>query len=393
MDQVRLGLIGCGNMGSHHVKYFPEVPGLRFAAICDHKPEVVDQITQQNSGVKGFSDAEALIDSGEVDAILIATPHYDHPVYAQYAFERGIHVLTEKPVAVTALAAEQTNAAYEAALKKHPGLQYAGMFNQRTRPQWKQIKKMCDDGTVGPLVRVQWVITNWFRSQAYYNSGGWRATWSGEGGGVLINQCPHNLDLFQWFVGMPNRLWAIADLGKFHDIEVEDDITAMMTFDNGATGTFITSTGQTPGINQLTIVGENGTLIASEGGEIRFRQASQNIREYCKTTEERFGNVAVTEHVITAPKQPMPQHQTITTNFVTVILGREDKLIAPAVEGIHGLELGNAMLLSGLNGGAPVDLPTDRQAFDAKIKQLAAESTFVKKEVVETTAASMNGTF
>lgn len=393
MDTVRIGLIGCGSMGSHHAKYFSEVEGLTFAAVCDHKPEAAEQAARGYDECERFDTAEALITSGKVDAILIATPHYDHPVYAQLAFAHGVHVLVEKPVAVTAKAAAETNAAYKAALKKHPKLVYAAMFNQRTRPQWRQIKKMMDDGTVGELIRVEWCITSWFRSQAYYNSGGWRATWKGEGGGVLLNQCPHNLDLFQWFVGMPNRLWTIAGVGKFHDIEVEDDITTMMTFANGATGTFITSTGQTPGVSRLTIVGAKGTLEAPDSGDIIFKEAAQDIREFTRTTRERFGNVAVTEHRIKVPEQKVPQHQSITVNFINYILGKDDTLLAPAVEGIHGLELGNAMLYSGLNNSAPVDLPMDRNAFADKLDDLIANSTFEKKVDEANAPAAMGGSF
>ncbi|MEO0963864.1 MAG: Gfo/Idh/MocA family oxidoreductase [Planctomycetota bacterium] len=393
MEQVRLGLIGCGSMGSHHAKYFSEVDGLTFAAVCDHKPAAADEAARGYDDCRRFDTAEALISSGEVDAVLIATPHYDHPAYARLAFEHGVHVLVEKPVAVTAKIAAETNTAYETALKKHPKLVYAAMFNQRTRPQWQQIKKMMDNGTVGELIRVEWVITNWFRSQTYYNSGGWRATWRGEGGGVLLNQCPHNLDLFQWFVGMPSRLWTIAGVGKFHDIEVEDDITTMMTFANGATGTFITSTGQTPGINRLTIVGSNGTLEAPDTGDIVFREASQDIREFTMSSPDRFGDVAVTEHRIKAPDQRVPQHQSITVNFVNYLLGKDDTLMAPAVEGINGLELGNAMLYSGLNDSAPVDLPMDREAFAAKLDELIANSTFQKKVDASAGAAAMGGSF
>jgi predicted dehydrogenase len=393
MDHVRLGLIGVGSMGNHHLGYLPKVAGLQLTAASDCNPAALKAVTDQSPDVKTFDSPEALMDSGLVDAVLIATPHYFHPTQARYAMERGLHVLTEKPVAVSAKQAQITNEVFAQARKKFPKLQFAGMFNQRTRPQWMQIKKMMDEGTLGELVRVEWVITNWFRSQAYYDSGGWRATWKGEGGGVLINQCPHNLDLFQWFVGMPQRLWTIAGIGKHHHIEVEDDITTMMSFANGATGTFVTSTGQAPGINRLTIVGTRGTLDCSEGENIRFRETVQDVGEFTRTTPERFASIAYTEHVITPPKQVVPEHQSITANFINVILGKEDKLIAPAVEGIHGLELGNAMLLSGLSGSAAVDLPTDRDAFEAKLQELIAASKFQKQAVGETRAASMAGTF
>ena len=390
MEEVGLGIIGCGSMGSAHADYLNEIDGCRYKAAADVGQKARDTQAEKH-GVTTFESGEALIDSGEVDAVLIATPHYDHPTLSRYAFERGIHVLSEKPVAVTAKAAEETNAAYESAKAKHPDLIYAAMFNQRTSPTWKRVKRLCEDGSIGGLIRIQWTITNWFRSQAYYNSGGWRATWEGEGGGVLLNQCPHNLDLFQWFVGMPNKLWTIAGIGKYHDIEVEDDITTMMTFANGATGTFITSTGQTPGINRLEIVGENGTLI-SDGSEITYLEAAQNIREFTKTTPERFADVAATKHEIKPPKDSVSQHQNITTNFVEFLRGKADRLIAPATEGIHGLELGNAMLMSGLTQ-QPVELPTDREAYDALLKELIAKSTFQKAGVTDEEPANLVGSF
>ena len=264
------------------------------------------------------------------------------------------------------------------------------MFNQRTNPAWKEIKRLCSDGSLGKLMRVSWTITTWFRTQRYYDSGGWRATWAGEGGGVLINQCPHNLDLFQWFFGMPQRVTANVSLGKYHHIEVEDDVSAIVEFENGAVGTFVTSTGQTPGINRLEIVGENGTIISDgqRGNELTFLRAEQPVSEFCKNSPERFGNVPVTEMQIKPAAAPYGEHESITRNFVQTLLdgGSQEDLIAPGTEMIHGLEFGNAMLMSGLTR-QPVDLPTDRQAFDDLLEDLKKKSTFKKNETVASGAA------
>ena len=392
MDKVRLGLIGAGgSMATTHQGYFNDIPGLDYAAACDLKQSKLDRVKEQFNPRHTFTDAKEMIDSGEVDAILIACPHYDHPVYSQYAFERGVHVLCEKPVAVTAKAAQETNDAYEAARKQHSDLIYAGMFNQRTHADWKLIKRMMTDGTIGELMRVSWVITTWFRSQTYYDSGGWRATWNGEGGGVLINQCPHNLDLFCWWFGMPSRVIALAELGKYHHIEVEDEVSALVQFDNGATGTFVTSTAQTPGINRLEIVGDNATLVR-DGNDFILKKTHEPVRQFTKNTTERFGNVTVDEHSIKVGGGS-PGHKEITRNFVATILGHDKELIAPAVEGIHGLEFGNAMLLSGLEGNRPVDLPTDRDAFAEKLESLKANSTFEKGEVKDTGPVAMGSSF
>lgn len=374
MDVVRLGVIGCGGMAQSHMNYFGKIAGLKFTAASDVVDASVKRVTEQY-GVKGFSDGHKLIESGECDAILIATPHYFHPEYSIAGFKAGLHVLTEKPVAVTAKQAERVNQEYEKVRGK--GIVYAAMFNQRTRADWRQVRRMVADGTVGELIRVSWTITNWFRTQAYYDSGGWRATWKGEGGGVLINQCPHNLDLFQWFVGMPSRVQAMVGLGKHHDIEVEDEVVAMLEFPNGAVGTFVTSTGEAPGINRLEIAGENGTLVAGDGG-FKFIQNATGAREFCRTSTERFATPERVTYQID-PGGKSPEHQGITQNFVNVILGREEKLIAEGTEGIHGLELGNAMLMSGLTG-KPVDVPTDRDAFENLLQDLIKNSKPKKKQ-------------
>lgn len=382
MTTVRLGLLGAsGGIASLHRGYFEKIDGLELAAVCDLTHELVDPIAEE-TGARAWTDGEAMIRSGEIDAVLIACPHFDHPRFARIAFEAGVHVLVEKPVAVTGADAEETDRLYAEAAKRHPGLLFAGMFNQRTNPLWREVKRLIDDGSVGELMRFSWTISTWFRTQAYYNSGGWRATWSGEGGGVLLNQCPHNLDLICWFVGQPSRVIAKAALGKQHDIEVEDEVSALLDFPNGATGTFFTSTGEAPGVNRLEIVGTGGTLICDDG-KLTFLRASTPVDEFTATSKERFAALPTTRMEITPPEQDGPEHQHVTRNFVETLLagGSQSDLIAPATEGVLGLELGNAMLMSGLNGSRPVELPMDRAAYHAKLEELKAGSTYVKPEV------------
>ncbi|MEM9420857.1 MAG: Gfo/Idh/MocA family oxidoreductase [Planctomycetota bacterium] len=393
MKKVRLGVVGAGGgMAGAHQEYFEGIEGLDYVAASELGEEKRNAVVEKY-GVKGFADASEMIASGEIDAVLIACPHFAHPQYAMEAFDAGVHVLCEKPIAVTAKEAQEVIEAYEKAQAKHPGLIFAGMFNQRTSPAWKEIKRLCSDGSLGELVRVSWTITSWFRTQAYYDSGGWRATWAGEGGGVLINQCPHNLDLLQWFVGMPAKVSAKVSLGKYHHIEVEDDVTAVLEFANGATGTFTTSTGQTPGINRLEIVGDKGTIIADshQGETVKFFRADESVSEFTQNSKERFGDVPTTEITYQNAKPPYGQHETVTRNFISTILDGTGQagLIAPGTEMIHGLELGNAMLMAGLKEQT-INLPTDRDAFDQMLKALQANSTFKKNETVKTSAAMGN---
>ena len=373
MNKVKLGVIGCGTMGGMHISYFDKVTGLKLTALADTDPKTLKSVAEGHD-VQTFDNGYDLIDNAGVDAVLIATPHYDHPRLAIAGLKKGLHVLVEKPVAVTAKAADEMN---EVA-KAHPDRVFAAMFQQRTNPEWRYVKKAVEEGRLGEMMRVNWTITSWFRTQAYYNSGGWRATWEGEGGGVLLNQCPHNLDLFQWFVGMPSKVTANVGLGKHHHIEVEDDVTAILEFDNGATGTFITSTGQSPGINRLEIVGDKATLIFENGQPITLLENETPVRQFCRQSEARFASPKVTRSAITPGGNELG-HRGITQNFINAIL-HDEPLIAHATEGIRGLELGNAMLMSGLTGQT-VNLPTDREAYDQLIRKLASESDFKKDAV------------
>ncbi len=374
MKEVKLGVIGCGGMAQAHMRYFDKVKGLNFVAAADIDKKTIDYIAKEHD-VKTFNNGDDLINSGLVDAILIATPHYFHPTFSIAAIKKGIHVLSEKPVAVTAKAAAEVNEVH----KNYPDVIYAAMFNQRTVPLWKKVKQLITDGELGQIQRVNWIITNWYRSQTYYNSGGWRATWQGEGGGVLLNQCPHNLDLIQWFVGMPSRVTATIGIGKYHHIEVEDEVTAFLEYPNGATGVFITSTGEAPGTNRLEITGDRGKLIATPGKPLEFVKTDISVSEYTKITDKVFSTPPHCKMTIEPTSSEDSQHKNITINFINAILHGET-LIAPAEEGINGLELGNAMMISGFSG-KPTDVPTDRDTYDALIKKMADESTFKKGEI------------
>jgi len=362
MDEVRLGVIGCGGMARNHMTHFEKIEGLRFVAAAD-PVEANRRLVQEAHGVSPYEDGHALIDSGTVDAIFIGTPHYFHPPYAIDALDHGLHVLTEKPVAVTAKAAEAMNEAAD----RHPELVYAAMFQRRCDPLWQCAKRLVDAGEVGELLRVNWTVTNWFRTQAYYDSGDWRATWKGEGGGVLLNQCPHNLDIFTWIAGAPTRVQAQVGLGQYHAIEVEDNVTALLEFEQGATGTFITNTAEIPGVDRFELVGDRSTLII-EHGRITWHRSPQPVSHVRRHEARRMGQFPIERHEITPPGEN-PGHAGIWRNFIGAIL-RGEPLIAPGREGIDGLELGNAILMSGIER-RPVELPTDREAYEQLLHRLA----------------------
>jgi predicted dehydrogenase len=367
-NPVRLGVIGCGVMARYHFQYFPRLDGLRFTAAADIDPRALAH-TVAHHGVRGFDDGLALLDSGLVDAVLIATPHYFHPVFAQAALRRGIHVLTEKPVAVTALAAQRTAEVHA----RHPGTLYAVMFNQRTYSTWAKVRQLVRAGAVGPVQRMSWTVTTWFRPDAYYRSGTWRATWAGEGGGVLLNQCPHNLDLLQWIFGPPEKVTAQVGLGRFHDIEVEDQVQALLEFPGGATGSFTTTTGEAPGTNRLEIAGDRGRIVTDGGPEIELTQTAVSVREFCRSSPDPFSTPAATHTVITTDGKK-PDHPLVTQNFLDAIR-HGTPLLAPGEEGLASVELANAMLLSGLRHKT-VALPMNRKVYDRMLRELAGKSRY-----------------
>ncbi|HBL40789.1 MAG TPA: hypothetical protein DDY98_04165, partial [Ruminococcaceae bacterium] len=282
--KIRLGIIGCGNMGSGHLNFLKDgcVPDLELVSVADRKPERRAYALEQMPGLQVFEDGSDLIQSGTVDAVIVAVPHYFHPVYAKEALAAGIHVMIEKPAGVYTKQVREMN---EAAAKSDKT--FAIMFNQRTNPCYIKLREMLQSGEFGAIKRVNWLITDWYRTQAYYDSGDWRATWSGEGGGVLLNQCPHQLDLWQWLCGMPNKIRAFCHEGKWHNIEVEDDVTIYAEYPNGATGVFITTTADLPGANRLEITLEKGSIIC-ENGELRVTEYGISEREFCMTAKEAF---------------------------------------------------------------------------------------------------------
>jgi predicted dehydrogenase len=372
--KVRLAVIGAGGMGSAHLHDIPSLPNAELAAVCDIDRTRADNYAAQY-GIPATYDYHDLMAQGGFDAVVIATPHYFHTPIAIDFMNAGVHVLTEKPIAVHTRDARKMIAAYEQAKEKFPGLVFSIMFQQRTYGFWQKIKQMIDSGELGKLVRTTWIITDWFRTQAYYDNGGWRATWSGEGGGVLLNQCPHNLDLYQWFVGLPKRVTGHTAIGKYHNIEVEDEVTAYFEHENGMVGHFITTTAESPGTNRLEIAGENGKVIF-EDGKLLFYRNQSSMFEFIQTCPRSFDKVENTLLDLPYEHHGQPGHWYMLENFANAIL-RGDPLIAAGVEGIRGLSLGNSIMLSSFLNRT-VELPIDDDLYADKIAELARTSRFQK---------------
>ena len=368
MRKVGFAVIGTGVMGSEHVKLIHEAENCRLVAVHDIDPSAFDRIPQGiRSEITCCSSPEDFWHVNGIDAVLIAVPHYAHPDLAIAAMERGKHIIVEKPIAVhkaDALRMLEVG-------RKHPELVQSAMFCLRTIPAYIKIKQLISDGELGEIHRICWIITDWFRTQYYYDSGNWRASWSGEGGGVLLNQCPHQLDLMQWFFGMPKTVRAAVKLGKYHNIEVEDEVNAYLEYADGKTANFIASTGEAPGTNRLEIAGSRGKLVW-EGGKLEFRRNEVESDRYIRESKQTMVPPPCWTCSIPIGKTDFSVHQAIIRNVASAILDGTE-LIAPLAEGLNGLELGNAMLYSGLTGEV-VDLPLDAGKYSDLLKKLIAGS-------------------
>ena len=390
-EKVKLGIIGIGNMGSAHIDNYVKgkMPEIEITCVADVDENKFANAQAKVPGVKCFNTATELINSGLCEAVIIATPHYFHPPIAIEALNAGLHVMSEKPAGVYT---KQVRELIEVA--SHSDKTYAIMFNQRTNCTYRKMRELVKSGKYGEIKRVSWIITDWFRTQSYYNSGGWRATWSGEGGGVMLNQCPHQLDLWQWICGMPSKVKAICHEGKWHDIEVEDDVTIYVEYPNGATGTFITSTGDCPGTNRLEITMDKATLICYYD-----RHRKQNILEICELTGSTKEFIENSENGFAKLEENWSdvetdgkneQHTGVMNAFAAHIL-RGEPLVAGGEEGINGLTISNATFLSSWLG-KEVTLPIDEDLYYELLQQKIAGSK-AKKEVKAQVQADMSSTY
>ena len=383
---IRFGIIGMGNMGTSHAKSIlaGKVRGMRITAVADTTPEKLLWSKENLPWAKTFDSAEELIESGEVDALIICTPHYSHPELVMKALAKGIHVVSEKPAGVYTKQVREMN---EFAEKQNKT--FAMMFNQRTNCVYRKIKEIIDSRKYGEIRRVNWIITDWYRTQAYYNSGGWRATWVGEGGGVLLNQSPHQLDLWQWLCGMPTKVRAFCHEGKWHDVEIEDDVTIYAEYENGATGVFVTSTGDFPGSNRLEITMDKAKLVCEKGEKITLFELEEGLTENIRTCENGFASIPYKE-IEVETDGINDQHPGVLNAFSDHIL-YGTPLVAEGTEGINGLMISNAAHLSSWTNET-VSLPINEEKFYNLLMEKAASSN-AKADVVSVVQEDMSSTF
>ncbi len=389
MKKIRFGIVGVGNQGTHYAAQLfakGEIENGVVSAICDLSELKINAIKEKlnDDSIAYFHDYKEMVKSGVCDAVLVETPHYSHTEIVKYCLENGVPVICEKPAGVYTKEVREMN---ELAAKCDT--KFAMMFNQRTNCVYRKMREIIAEGGIGELQRITWIITDWYRTQNYYDNGSWRATWDGEGGGVLINQSPHQIDLFQWILGqMPKTVRGFCQYGRWHDIEVEDEVTAFVTYENGATGVFITTTGEAPGTNRLEISGTKGKILCEDEKLVWYKNDS-DVKEHIYTEKDAFAKPEM-EVIEVETDGKNPQHAGIINNFANALLGLEE-LFVDGKDGFNGVELMNAIELSGWKNGEEITLPVNEDEYLAELNKRRATSR--KKEVVETAVADMGNTF
>ena len=369
MNKIKLGIIGLGNMGSSHARNIisGKCPDVMLAAVADIDSDRINWGRENLSGeIAYFDDAINMLDSGLINACIISVPHYDHPKYAIECMRRGIHVMVEKPAGVYTKQVREMNEEAD----RHPNVVFGMMFNQRTNCYYRKLRELIKSGEYGDIRRINWIITDWYRPQCYYDSGNWRATWAGEGGGVLLNQCPHQLDMWQWLCGMPKKVSAHLHYGLWHNIEVEDDATVYMEYENGVTGVFVTTTGDAHGTNRLEIQMDRAKFVV-ENNKLMLEEYEMSEQEFSRTNTEPFATVKSTVLEVETDGENL-QHIGVINAWADAIL-RGGKLVADGREGINSIMLSNAIHLSSFLG-KEVEIPFDEDLFYNELMKRVAGS-------------------
>ncbi|MDD6215088.1 MAG: Gfo/Idh/MocA family oxidoreductase [Firmicutes bacterium] len=362
-DNIKTAVVGIGNMGSAHAECISigKIKGMVLSEVCDINTERLHAFASSHPGIDTYESFGKMLEKGKADAVIIAVPHRLHADFAEKALESGMHVMVEKPADITVSKAARMNKTAE-----RSGKVFGIMFNQRTNSLFVKAREIVKSGGIGALESTIWIVTNWFRTQSYYDSGGWRATWAGEGGGVLLNQAPHNLDIWQWVCGMPNSVTAFCYTGLYHNIEVEDSAKLITRYKNGAQGVFITSTGEYPGTNRLEISGSRGKLVL-ENGKLKHWKLSMETGEVCRTSKESFASIPY-EYCEYNQDRPETGHMGILQNFADAIL-YGSSLISPGSDGIYELMLSNAAYMSQWKHNAEIKLPLETAEFDKMLSK------------------------
>jgi predicted dehydrogenase len=361
-DSVRFGIVGMGTIGQLHARNLIESRAGRshLAAVATTRELDLPE------SVRRFESLDEMLTSGAVDAVVVATPHPTHKLLSEKVLRAGCHLLLEKPIASRI---DEARELVDAACAQDR--LFGVMHQMRVDPLYVCLRECFQRGDWGALLRFAWTATDWYRPDAYYKAVDWRATWAGEGGGLLVNQCPHDLDLISWIFGLPGEARAFVDFGKHHPIETEDEVHAVMFYPNGRRGTFTASTGEAPGLRRIEIACEKA-LVVVEGRKLTIQKLESPVGEFSRGSNGIFSKPEHTAEVLEFKPVETP-HARIMADFAEAVLEGKP-LLAPGKEGLASVELANAFVLSTWENAA-IKLPLDAERYGARLDEKIRAST------------------
>lgn len=369
-DKIRVALVGVGVMGSKYADMIVsgEVKNMVLTGVVARNLKAQEWaailVNAEGLHPNVYRDVDDMFaHADDFDAVIIVTPHKTHEEIAVRAFELGKHVLCDKPAGATIGQAQNMTAA-----SKQYDKVYGMIFHQHRYPKYLYIKQALENGELGELKRMLMVNSRYFRTAHYHQSGSWRSSWNGEGGGALINQGAHILDIWQWLFGMPQKIYAEIPFGKYNEFKVDDEATISMRYENGATGVFMLTTGEAVWQERLEIVGTKGRMLL-EDDILHIYRYSKDSTEYIATEDVNSReHLAITEEVINFGKAEEPYVEILENFAEAVISGDSSILIAPGEEAINQLMLTNGAYCSAWKG-MPVCLPLDAEEYEATFRE------------------------
>lgn len=363
MNQVRMAVIGTGSMGKKYAQMIAagSVKDMVLTAVvCRSEANIEWAKEKLNQEVQIFPDADTLYAHGDLfDAVMIVTPHKLHPEMVKQGLLAGKHMFCDKPAGVSMKQCEEM-----ARLAREKDLKFAMMFHQRMYGKYLRIKELLEQNEIGVIRRVMMENSRYYRTQYYHKSGSWRSSWTGEGGGALINQGQHILDIWQWLVGMPQSVQAVIPFGKYNDFDVDDEATILMEYPDKRTAVFILTTGEGSWTERLEIVGSKGTILLEED-KLTISRYDQDLTEYgknaqCNAREQMKETLTVEDY----PKEKEP-YEEMLADFADAIL-TDGSVAVSGLEGLHALELTNAAYLSAFTG-KKISLPMDADEYEKEL--------------------------
>lgn len=372
MKKIRIGIIGFGKHGSHYVRRYLETDickEVELTAIAENNSVRLDWAKKHLENVAFFDDAIKMLDSGLIDACQIVVPHPDHYFYIKECFKRGIHVLCEKPLCVYA---DEARSIIEEHQKHYSDLVFGVMLNQRQNPLFRKLKELLDNKTYGTILRADWTITNWYRNQVYFDESYWHATWIGEAGGLMMNQAIHQLDLWQWLFGLPDRVYAKLGYGKGHDIETDDEASIFFEYNDGVVGTFTASTNDFSGSNCLKIRTDQALLII-ENKKITVKEIKRESASAMHNYQLMYEKPALIETEIKIEGTD-PKHEGVVNEFTSAIINKTP-LETDGAQGLNSIILANAIYLSSFLN-KEIEIPCDEKLYREEFSKRIANSHY-----------------